>query len=257
MIDLQNAKDEFLKYSSNYDVTNSNIKRKIEHSLRVMEISNKIAMNLELPEEDVEIATLIGLLHDIARFEQYTIYKTFSDKNSIDHGDFGVKILSENNFIREFLENSEFDELIKTAIKNHNKFKIEDGLNERELLFTQIIRDADKIDIFYEAVCIFWTNDDVKEMEQISSIKESYLESIYKKESVYRDGLPYTKLDSLICTFSFVFDLNFDYSCKYILENGFIEKTLSRFNFKNEEIHKTMQEIKNLIIDYMKEKVKN
>lgn len=36
------------------------------------------------------------------------------------------------------------------AIKNHNKYKIEDGLTSKEEFFAKLIRDADKIDILYE-----------------------------------------------------------------------------------------------------------
>ena len=31
-------------------------------------------------EEEIEVATLIGLLHDIARFKQYTEYQTFKEE---------------------------------------------------------------------------------------------------------------------------------------------------------------------------------
>ena len=38
---------------------------------------------------------LIGLLHDIGRFEQVKVYDTFSDIDSIDHADYGVEILGD------------------------------------------------------------------------------------------------------------------------------------------------------------------
>ena len=37
--------------------------------------------------KEIELAGLIGLLHDIARFEQFTKYQTFNDRLSFDHGD--------------------------------------------------------------------------------------------------------------------------------------------------------------------------
>ena len=40
-------------------------------------------------------------------------------------------------------------QVVYTAIKNHNKFVIESNLTERELLFSKLIRDADKLDILY------------------------------------------------------------------------------------------------------------
>lgn len=92
-IDLEHAKDEFLNYTKKYDLSNENIKRKQLHSLRVMQISENIARSLNLNEEGVTLAMLIGLLHDIARFEQYTQYQTFKDFISFDHGDYALKIL--------------------------------------------------------------------------------------------------------------------------------------------------------------------
>ena len=91
-----------------------------------MEISTEIAIRENFTEEEVKIATLIGLLHDIARFKQYTEYQTFKDSISIDHGDVGIEILEENNYLRQFIKNDKYDDIIKLAIKNHNKFAIEE-----------------------------------------------------------------------------------------------------------------------------------
>ena len=158
IIDLEKAKKEFLKYTENYDLTNENINRKQGHSIRVMNISKQIATELNLTEEQIQIAALIGLLHDIARFEQYTQYQTYNDNRSFDHGDYGVEILDKD--IRKYIETDKYDKIIKVAIKNHNKFEIEEGLNEEELLFSKLIRDADKIDILYETIWLFWKGED-------------------------------------------------------------------------------------------------
>ena len=87
MIDIEKAKNEFMKYVSNYDKENPRIVLKISHSFRVMEQSRKIAQSLNLNEEQIELATLIGLLHDIARFEQMKRFGTYVDEKSIDQGE--------------------------------------------------------------------------------------------------------------------------------------------------------------------------
>ena len=153
-MNLEKSIQEFIKYTEKYDLNNENIERKQKHSIRVMKISKKIAEGLNLTQEEVDIATLIGLLHDIARFEQYTKYHTFKDSESVDHGELGVEIL--NRDIRKYIETDQYDEIIKLAVKNHNKYKIQEDLNLKQKLFAQIIRDADKIDIFYESVELFW-----------------------------------------------------------------------------------------------------
>ena len=82
--------DIFTEYVSSYDLTNSDIKLKYNHSLRVMALSEKYAKILNFSTEDIELAKVIGLLHDIGRFEQLKIYKTYSDINSIDHAEYGI-----------------------------------------------------------------------------------------------------------------------------------------------------------------------
>ena len=99
-------------------------------------------------QENIELAKLIALLHDIGRFEQVKQTNDFLDSNNFDHANYGVKVLFEDKLIRKFIENNEYDNIIKKAIYNHNKYKIEENLNDAELLHSKIIRDADKLDNF-------------------------------------------------------------------------------------------------------------
>ncbi len=255
MIDLEVAKNEFMNYVSNYDSSIMEIDKKIKHSLRVMEQSKNIAQSLNLNEEQINLATLIGLLHDIARFEQFSQYKTFSDYRSFDHGDRGAKILEKDNFIRKFIQTDEYDEIIKTAIRNHNKFSIEEGLDEETLLFAKIVKDADKIDIFYEAseLMLWHTDEEIKQIEE-GKVSEDYLETIKNHKCIYRDEQKRPKIDSIMLVASFVFDTNFKYTFKYILENNFINKILDKFNYK-EETRKQVDLIEKIIHDFLSEKI--
>lgn len=70
MIDLQYAKKAFENYLNDYDQKNEKIKLKIVHTYGVMECSKKITEDMKLSAEDCELAQIIGLLHDIGRFEQ-------------------------------------------------------------------------------------------------------------------------------------------------------------------------------------------
>ena len=63
---------------NNFDFNEGAIRRKYYHSKRVSTISKKIAENLSWPLEDVKLATQIGLLHDIGRFDEWTMYKCFN-----------------------------------------------------------------------------------------------------------------------------------------------------------------------------------
>lgn len=251
MIDIEKAKSEFINYTNNYDSTNPHIARKIGHTFRVMEFSRKIAESLSLSKEDIELATLIGLLHDLARFEQRRLYDTFSDSKSVDHGDLAVTILEENEYIRKYVEDNQYDEIIKLAVKNHNKFKIQDGLDERTLLHAKIVRDADKLDIMYEGVHMFYsTPEEVEQIENLP-IADEYYEQFIQRKQIFRKKEP-TVLDGMICLFSFIFDLNFEYSKEKVIKEDYINKILNRFNFKNEKTKLQIEEIRNIVCEYLK-----
>ena len=247
-MDLEKAQKKFMEYTNNYDANNGSIARKIGHSIRVMEISGEIAKDLNLNNEQIELAKMIGLLHDIARFEQMKRYGTFKDSESCDHGDLGVELLKEDNFIRKFVDEDKYDKVILKAIKNHNKYKIEDNLTEEELLFSKIIRDADKLDIMYEGVEMFWKDkQEVLELEE-SDITTKVYEQFISNLLIMRNtgDLP---ADRLVTFLAFIFDINFKCSYRILKQEDYINKILNRFNFKHKEKLEKIREIANKYIE--------
>ena len=99
MIDIEKAKKEFISYTEKFDLEKEEIKRKQEHSLRVMEASRKIANKLGLSEEQIWLASIIGLLHVIGRFEQYNRNITYLNEMLLDLSNLGTKVLLENDYI--------------------------------------------------------------------------------------------------------------------------------------------------------------
>lgn len=247
MIDIKKAKEEFKKYTSNYDMSNSNIERKVRHTFRVEKQCEKIAISLGMNEEEINLAKLIGLLHDIARFEQYTRYKTYDDSKSIDHGDFGVEILEKDNYIRKYIKTDKYDNIILKAIENHNKYDIEANLNAKQKIFSKIIRDADKLDIMYEATCEFWISN-IKEIEK-QKINSKVLEQFMLQQLVNKNYIK-NDIDRIIVILAFIYDLNLKNSYKIIKDNDYINKILDRFDFKD-ETRKQVEEIRKIAKDYI------
>ena len=101
----------FDKYVSNYDMTDPDINYKYYHSYRVMDAAKLIATKLNLSERDIHLATLIGLLHDIGRFEQDKLYNSFKDIK-MDHGNYGVEVLKENDMLDNYNINKEDYEVV-------------------------------------------------------------------------------------------------------------------------------------------------
>ena len=248
MIDILKAKQVFKEYIKNYNPEDGKIKIKIAHIERVSQIAKRLAEELGLEEEDIKLAELIGLLHDIGRFEQIRVYNTFLDKDSIDHGEYAIKVLYEDGLIKKFLDTDKYDNIIKKSILNHNQAKIEKGLSERENLHSKIIRDADKMDIFYVL-----TTADKKELYgeiEYEKITNNIYEQFLNDKLINYNDLK-TNVDLLVAQFTYVYDFNFNQSLDIIKENKYVEKLYNRFEFKNEETKKRIQVIYNELIKYL------
>lgn len=248
MIDILKAKQVFKEYIKSYNPEDGKIKIKIAHIERVSQIAKKLAEELGLDKEDVKLAELIGLLHDIGRFEQIRVYNTFLDKDSIDHGEYAIKVLYEDRLIKKFLDTDKYDNIIKKSILNHNRAKIEQGLSEKENLHSRIIRDADKMDIFYVL-----TTGDKKELYgklEDEKITNNIYEQFLKDKLINYNDLK-TNVDLLVAQFTYVYDFNFKQSLAFIKKNQYIEKLYNRFEFKNEETKQRMKVVYDELIKYL------
>ena len=185
------------------------------------------------------------------RFEQYKQYHTFKDAESIDHGDLGVEIL--NKDLHKYIDKDKYDEIIKLAVKNHNKYKIEEGLTQEQELFAKIIRDADKIDIFYEGVVMFWKGNESAVEE--STISPEVFEQIQNNIQVKR-GTRQTPVDNVLSVLAFIFDINFKTSFEILKQEDYINKMLNRYNMKDEQSKKELEEIRNIANKYVEQKIR-
>lgn len=252
MIDTQKIKQVFKQYVSNYDLNNGKILLKYNHILRVAEISKRIAQSLNLSDEDVNLAEAIGIFHDIGRFEQIRVFDTFVDVDSINHGEYGAKILFEDGLIKKFEVDEEYYDLIKTAVVNHNRSFIEDGLSERALLHCKIIRDSDKLDIFNVALIDETINTyGIDSMENetftdeiVREFKEDHYID-YKKRKTYGD-----RWISHIC---YVYDFNFKSSYQVMKEKDYINKVLKKVNFKRDDTVRIAKELVNVANQYIED----
>lgn len=252
MIDLLKAKNAFKNYISHYDISISSIRLKVIHTYEVMKVSNFLCQQMNLSKEDQDLACLIALLHDIGRFEQWMRYQSFADYKTIDHALFSSQLLFDEELIREFIEDSRYDQIIKDAIEQHNKYKIDEGFDERTLLFIHLIRDADKLDNFRvkeeEKIenILFATIDEVNQC----SISPEVYQQMYHQELVYA---PYRKthLDMWLSYIAFIYDLHFDVSLKYIKDNHWIDRSFDRLHPVDKKTFQEYQILKQKALDFI------
>ena len=238
--------EEFTDYVSQYDMEDYDIKYKYNHSIRVEKICVALAELLNFNREDTYIIKVIGLLHDIGRFEQLKLTNSYSD-NEFDHGDYGAMILFKEGLIERFNVDSKYYDIIEFAIINHNKYKIEDTLDDRKLMFAKIIRDADKIDIFEAYTYLKAYN--------ITNIDDEVTNEVaiqFKKHEAINRKIRKTKADLLLSVISFVYDINYKESLKIINEQKYLDELYNQID--NKERFKEYFEIAK---DYIKERIED
>ena len=222
---MNNAKI-FKKYVEKFDFHNPKVAQKYWHSLRVRDYSKILAQYLELSEPDTDIATFIGLTHDLGRFVQLKVFNEFSDEN-IDHALLSVFILFDENLNLEFDMPKDSKEIIRKAIFYHNKYEISSSLSEREMLFAKIIRDADKIDIMYllEKSSLVLDEDDKKASPAVDAC-------FWDNKSIKKDDCV-NCTDKILLKMAFVFDFNFGKSYEIIQREKMLDNFYNKLKYKS------------------------
>lgn len=250
-INRENVIEKFKTYTSAYDASDEKIKLKIYHTYRVAGLCERIAKSEGMLQEEADLAWLLGMLHDIGRFEQLRRYGTFNDAESVDHAALGADILfgeknspepekekreeqnrlksetERSGCIREFvLENGE-DALIETAIRVHSAYRVPENLDKRTEAFCHILRDADKIDILRVNVEVpleeiyNTTTEELRNALVTPEVEQSF----YEHHAVLR-SLKKTPVDNVVGHGSLVFELVFPESLRIVKQQGFLEKLL-------------------------------
>ena len=218
------SKDAFKKYSSNYKPEDPKVALKIAHTYRVADMSYRIANSIGLNDDDRELAWLIGLLHDIGRFEQIRRYHTFTDSESCNHAELSADILFKDNLIRSFTDDPANDTLIEKAIRLHNRFELPADLSERERTFSTILRDADKVDIF-RVNCdtpIEDIYDYTTEQFKSSALSDIVYETALSHQNV-KSCFVVTPADIIVAHICLVFGLVYSLSFRMTKEQGYLD----------------------------------
>lgn len=253
------AKKAFLQFvNENFDIKDKKVEHKLKHTFNVVDNAIYICDKMKLSAEDKFIAMIIALLHDIGRFEQAKEYKNFrEDITNFDHATLGVKLLFEKKLIRNFLNNKQYDSIIKVAIANHSKYRLETAMmNEREILHSKIIRDADKLDSFRakKEDDIYVMANITKEEIENSLISDNIFEDVMNENTILSKNRK-TAIDIWISYIAFVFGIYFNVSLEYIKEKDYLNILIDRFDYKLPETKEKMEQIRKKLNEYIKQKI--
>ncbi len=230
-MDRAKAAKIFDTYVSNYDRDNPKIFLKALHSYKVAEISARIAQSLDR-DQLVDFAWLLGLLHDIGRFEQVRTYNTFIDSQSVDHAELGADILFRDGLISSFPTETlpeGWQKTAETAIRQHNKLALPKGLDGYTKTLSNILRDADKVDIFRVLVEIPYAerNGGRAPIGSGESDLSPEVMKCVKQHRCVPSNVRKTVFDSRVSHCCLAFELVYEESRKIAKEQGYLKKLLT------------------------------
>ena len=227
LIDRARAARAFAAYVRPYNSADPKVALKISHTYRVAALCERIARSLALPLQDVDLAWLCGLLHDVGRFEQLRRFGTFNDAQSIDHAAAGADVLFEQGRVREYLDDASEDALLRTAVAWHSAYRLPPDLDARTRRFCAILRDADKVDIL--RVNVETPMEDIYGVTpralRRSPVSPAVLEAFYAHHAVLRSLKQYPA-DHAVGHASLVFELEYPESLRAVREQGYLFRLL-------------------------------
>ena len=284
-IQRDGVEKSFRNYISNYDLNDPQVKLKVDHTFRVAALCDFIANDLGMGGNDKDLAWLLGMLHDVGRFEQVRRYHTLRDGLSINHAELGADILFKDGLIEQFISvkaeppckeswtdahelhenakqnslpsvSSEDYLLIEKAIRLHNVFLLPDDLSEREYRFATVLRDADKLDILRVNVetprsAIYGVQEDIFLEAEIS---DEVYETILQCRNLNRNLIK-TPADLLLGHISFVFGLVYPVSVRLMKEQGYLE-TVLHFSSRNVQTRQRFVEIRKAVHGYVEKRIR-
>ncbi len=199
---------------------------KREHTRRVRAEITDLGRELGLAGEDLLLADVLALFHDLGRFEQYLRYRTFVDRDSEDHAALGVKILKENRVL-DRLSPAE-RELILQAVSYHNRAVLPAEESPRCLFFTRLLRDADKIDIWKVVTDYYSRRDPARDraielgLPDTPGFSPEVYQALLQKEIVRADRIRNLN-DFKLLQVGWIYGLNFSPAFERVRRRGYLD----------------------------------
>lgn len=219
----------FNSFVDGYDAADIKIRLKIAHSYRVADLSRRIARDTGRADE--ELAWRIGLLHDIGRFEQIRRYHTFVDARSVDHAGLGADMLFGEGLLDRLMPTrvpGDERRLMEVSIRSHSAYRLPEDLTPRERMYCDILRDADKLDIF-RVHCETSAEEiyDVTTQELRGSRVSEEVKDCFRKRTAVLRSLKKTAVDFLVAHICLTFELVFPVSRQIARDQGYVDRMLA------------------------------
>lgn len=198
---------------------------KENHSFRVVGHATKIMDSIHSDPSFKDAATLAALFHDIGRFPQLSKYGTFDDRQSVDHGEFGAKVLE---FEGVLYGRPKAGDIIE-CVRYHNGFALPRNITPELELMLKVVRDADKLDILELATANYESPkmDPTLDFAAVpGGVTNEAVTEVMAERNLDARRLR-TGTDMKLLRLSWIFDLTYPYSFRYVQERKIVDRILA------------------------------
>ncbi|MCM8776475.1 MAG: HD domain-containing protein [Candidatus Omnitrophica bacterium] len=211
---------------------------KYDHSMRVAREAMDLARELGWQAQNLHLLWITSILHDIGRFSQFAEYGTFSDRESINHAARGAKVLLAENTLKNLYE--EDRQTILDGVRYHNCKMIPSGLSCPSMNILKLVRDADKLDIFWVLLDALQTEKVHEHPEYLLGLRADGKANPKHVRNVCQGKMISTAeieclADLLLLQIGWIFDINHEATMRHIRDRRFLEQ-ISAFRAEDEGI---------------------
>ncbi|OQY07681.1 MAG: hypothetical protein B6I25_01065 [Planctomycetales bacterium 4572_13] len=240
-------------YTADDDFINRHVQLKECHTHRVCNEMRQLTAALKMGNNDTLIAETIALLHDVGRFPQIQVYRTYKDEDSENHCLLALKVLAEHDVLADLPDDERV--IIETAIEFHGAKDLP-TLVERTMHFAKLIRDADKIDIFDLLIKYFHQmmtdpenfGQEVIEYSTSPECNSEIIDALRNQKLIHYEQIK-TINDAKLMQLGWVYDIYFDWSLKQIHDRGYLQAIIDLLPQTDE-----LRQVTDCILEYTKQR---
>jgi len=216
-------KEYILSFKSVPYTSNPTIEKTVLHTDRVVENILILADSLELSENEKHVAEIAAQFHDVGRL--WLLLPENSESKITDHAEASVEYLKSSPIFGQLDEPTQ--NIVIQVIKNHNKPEVSKKEGDGTLLYTKLLRDADKLDSWRSTAEYLTRKGGKPNMAIELALSEKPIVTSSFCKTVIEGGIPnrgdiVTFNDFLIFQMSWIFDLQFKKSFKIVNQKQYI-----------------------------------
>lgn len=235
---IKNWFNDHISYitSVNTDV-NIDFELKKEHSLRVSQLVRELGESVNLTDSDLLLAECTALLHDVGQLQK--LARVNGDDENLDNAEIGCNLIKENQLLHSLEENER--EIILSAVALQDQIKLPKIEDKNQLFFMQLLRDADKLDLYRIATEYYCTNkiNPIKDLGLDLSEKQEVSKKVCNKilsEKVVNMDDVVSINDYKLMQMSWIYDMNLKRSFQIINEKAYLRKIYETLPKKDQVI---------------------